>query len=72
MAQLRETQAWREGAVPTSDHPLIIAAGHGRTGTTTLQEALQLLGITADHYSRRTMELVHAAEHEKDVRPSLS
>ena len=40
-----------------------MACGHGRTGTTSLQTALEMLGLKADHYSKRTMELVHAAEH---------
>ena len=28
-----------------------------------MQTALGILGLKADHYSKRTMKLVHAAEH---------
>ena len=45
-----------------SQHPLLICPGHGRTGTTSLLAALEQLNLTAEHYTRSTLDLTSLAE----------
>lgn len=62
LGQLMAQDAFLPAGGAVSEHPLLICVGHGRTGTTSLQHALETLGLRADHYGRRTMELVRIAE----------
>eukprot|EP00041_Stephanoeca_diplocostata_P008072 m.115941 g.115941 ORF g.115941 m.115941 type:complete len:160 (-) comp17159_c0_seq9:326-805(-) len=77
---LQATTAWgsheRDIADLQSDHPLLVCVGYGRTGTTSLEHALRILGLTAEHYTPKTLSLVrillHAKYFEKDDLPLYS
>ena len=56
---LARTDAWGETnqEIRKSNHPLLICAGHGRTGTTSLTMALEMLGLSAEHYTPSTLAI---------------
>ena len=62
LEQLLAQPAFAPLPTEISQHPLLICVGHGRTGTTSLQRALELLGLKTAHYGRLTMELVRLGE----------
>lgn len=48
-----------------SEHPLLICAGYGHTGTRSLEAALKILGLRTAHWSKVSKELVLSGGHEK-------
>ena len=62
LEQLMLQPAFRPLPQEVSQHPLIVCVGHGRTGTTSLARALEILGLRTAHYGRLTMELVRLGE----------